>query len=94
MKLVLDASQVLNIAHDIGDRTLEARAYAGLGHAARSKGDFGQAKAFHEQQLDNALQTKDKVSDMRICLRGGCRSGFVRLIHLGENFCFVRLVSL
>ncbi len=53
--------QVLNIAHDIGDRTLEARAYAGLGHAARSKGDHAQAKSFHEKQLDNALQTKDRV---------------------------------
>ena len=53
--------QVLNIAHDIRDRTLEARAYAGLGHAARSKGDHAQAKNYHEKQLDNALQTKDKV---------------------------------
>ena len=53
---------MLNIAHDIRDRTLEARAYAGLGHAARSKGDHAQAKSFHEKQLDNALQTKDKVS--------------------------------
>lgn len=53
---------MLNIAHDLEERTLEARAYAGLGHAARSKADYGQAKHFHEKQLDNALQTKDKVS--------------------------------
>ena len=58
---------MLSIAHDIRDRTLEARAYAGLGHAARSKGDHAQAKTYHEQQLDNALQTKDKVSVISLC---------------------------
>ena len=70
--------QVLNIAHDIRDRTLEARAYAGLGHAARSKGDHAQAKNYHEKQLDNALQTKDKVCLILLAIICVCNSKFLQ----------------
>lgn len=33
---------VLRIAQDLGDRAVEARAFAGLGHAARCAGDYNQ----------------------------------------------------
>lgn len=33
---------VLRIAKELGDRAVEARAYAGLGHAARCAGDYQQ----------------------------------------------------
>lgn len=33
---------VLRIAQDLGDHAVEARAYAGLGHAARCAGDYTQ----------------------------------------------------
>jgi tetratricopeptide (TPR) repeat protein len=33
---------VLRIAQELGDRAVEARAYAGLGHAARCAGDYTQ----------------------------------------------------
>lgn len=33
---------VLRIAQELGDRAVEARAYAGLGHAARCAGDYNQ----------------------------------------------------
>lgn len=33
---------VLRIAQELGDRAIEARAYAGLGHAARCAGDYKQ----------------------------------------------------
>lgn len=31
---------VLKIAQELGDKAVEARAYAGLGHAARCAGDY------------------------------------------------------
>lgn len=46
---------------------MEARAYAGLGHAARCAGDYAQAKYWHERQLDMALATRDKVGEGRAC---------------------------
>lgn len=46
---------------------MEARAYAGLGHAARCAGDYAQAKHWHERQLDMALATRDKVAEGRAC---------------------------
>lgn len=48
-------------------RSVEARAYAGLGHAARCAGDYTQAKQWHERQLDVALTTRDKVGEGRAC---------------------------
>lgn len=48
-------------------RSVEARAYAGLGHAARCAGDYAQAKHWHERQLDMALATRDKVAEGRAC---------------------------
>ncbi|GBP96131.1 Tetratricopeptide repeat protein 28 [Eumeta japonica] len=44
----------------LGDRAIEARAYAGLGHAARCAGEYTQAKKWHERQLDVALTARDK----------------------------------
>lgn len=48
-------------------RSVEARAYAGLGHASRCAGDYVQAKQWHERQLDVALSTRDKVGEGRAC---------------------------
>lgn len=48
-------------------RSVEARAYAGLGHASRCAGDYAQAKQWHERQLDIALSTRDKVGEGRAC---------------------------
>ena len=59
-------NHVLRIAQALGDRTIEARAYAGLGHAARCMSDYAQAQTWHEKQLDMALTTKDKVRTRRI----------------------------
>ena len=53
--------RVLSLAQELGDKSIEARAYAGLGHAARCIGNSLQAKVWHEKQLDMALATKDKV---------------------------------
>ena len=53
---------MLRIAQELGDKTIEARAYAGLGHAARCMADYSQARRWHEKQLDVALHTKDKVT--------------------------------
>jgi tetratricopeptide (TPR) repeat protein len=58
---------VLKIAEQRSDKVLEARAYAGLGHAARCMQDYETAKSYHEKQLDNALETKDKVAEGRAC---------------------------
>ena len=52
---------MLSLAQELGDKSIEARAYAGLGHAARCIGNSLQAKVWHEKQLDMALATKDKV---------------------------------
>ena len=51
-------NNVLKIAQELKDKSIEARAYAGLGHAARCTGDIVQAKMWHEKQLDMALMTK------------------------------------
>lgn len=37
---------VLKIAQELGDKAVEARAYAGLGHAARCAGDYHQVSAW------------------------------------------------
>ena len=60
-------NHVLKIAQELKDRSIEARAYAGLGHAARCTGDILQAKMWHEKQLDMALATRDKVAEGRAC---------------------------
>ena len=60
-------NNVLKIAQELKDKSIEARAYAGLGHAARCTGDIVQAKMWHEKQLDMALNTKDKVAEGRAC---------------------------
>ena len=58
-------NRVLSLAQELGDKSIEARAYAGLGHAARCIGNSLQAKVWHEKQLDMALATKDKVCFVR-----------------------------
>ena len=55
-------NNVLKIAQELKDKSIEARAYAGLGHAARCTGDIVQAKMWHEKQLDMALMTKVRVN--------------------------------
>ena len=59
--------QVLRISQEIGERTIEAKAYAGLGHAARCMGDLLQAKRWHERQLDIGLATKDRLVEGQAC---------------------------
>ena len=59
-------NHVLRIAQALGDRTIEARAYAGLGHATRCMSDYAQAQTWQEKQLDMALTTKYEVSTRRI----------------------------
>lgn len=54
--------QLMRVAQEIGDKSIEARAYAGLGHATRCTGDLQQAKQWYEKQLDISLVAKDKVS--------------------------------
>lgn len=39
------------------------RAYAGLGHAARCAGDYGQSKIWHNKQLEQALVARDKIGE-------------------------------
>ncbi|KAK2714191.1 hypothetical protein QYM36_008675, partial [Artemia franciscana] len=60
-------NHVLRIAQELGDKNIEARAYAGLGHAARCIGDYMQAKKWHEKQLDMALALRDKTAEGRAC---------------------------
>ena len=55
------SESVQSCAQALGDHTIEARAYAGLGHAARCMSDYAQAQTWHEKQLDMALATKDKA---------------------------------
>ncbi|CAB4063457.1 Tetratricopeptide repeat protein 28 [Lepeophtheirus salmonis] len=52
---------------ELQDMSIEARAYAGLGHAARCMNDLLGAKKWHEKQLDMALMTKDKIAEGRAC---------------------------
>ena len=52
-------NNVLRLATELKDHSIEARAYAGLGHAA--------AQTWHEKQLDMALKTRDKISEGRAC---------------------------
>ena len=70
-------NNVLKIAQELKDKSIEARAYAGLGHAARCTGDIVQAKMWHEKQLDMALNTKDKVAEGRACSNLGMYLKFV-----------------
>lgn len=53
--------RVLHLSRSLRDRSLEARACAGLGHAARCAGQLDGAKRWHERQLDAALGSRDKV---------------------------------
>ena len=64
------SESVQSCAQALGDHTIEARAYAGLGHAARCMSDYAQAQTWHEKQLDMALTTKDEVSTRRIDAEG------------------------
>lgn len=59
---------MLRLAQELGDKAIEARAYAGLGHAARCMGDYPQAKKWHEKQLDMALSTKVCIDRVHILL--------------------------
>ena len=70
-------NNVLKIAQELKDKSIEARAYAGLGHAARCTGDIVQAKMWHEKQLDMALNTKDKVAEGRACSNLGMYLKFI-----------------
>ena len=60
-------THVLRLASELKDLSIKARAYAGLGHAARCVGDQDAAKNWHEKQLDMALKTPDRVSEERAC---------------------------
>lgn len=48
---------VLRIAQELGDRAVEARAFAGLGHAARCAGDYNQVhpRPFSSRSSDFGL---------------------------------------
>ena len=78
-------NNVLKIAQELKDKSIEARAYAGLGHAARCTGDIVQAKMWHEKQLDMALNTKDKVAEGRACSNLGMYL-ITRSAHQTPNF--------
>jgi hypothetical protein len=92
--------EVLKIAEEKGDRTLEARAYAGLGHAARCASDLPQAKHYHEKQLDNALGTKDKVAEARACANLGiifhqlAEYDAALKLHRSVHLCYVSCYGL
>ncbi|CAG2108444.1 unnamed protein product, partial [Medioppia subpectinata] len=59
--------QVLRISQEIGDRMIESKAYAGLGHASRCMGDLLQAKRWHERQLNIGLVTKNRFIEGQAC---------------------------
>jgi len=42
---------VLRLAQELGDKVIEARAYAGLGHAARCAGNYSQVNFINETTL-------------------------------------------
>lgn len=46
---------VLRIAQELGDRAIEARAYAGLGHAARCAGDYQQVIQWQREKRLNCF---------------------------------------
>ena len=71
-------NNVLKIAQELKDKSIEARAYAGLGHAARCTGDIVQAKMWHEKQLDMALMTK--VSVILLDKANSCVAVFLDLL--------------
>lgn len=73
---------MLRISQEIGDRGIEAKAFAGLGHAARCMGDLIQAKRWYERQLDVALTMKDKLDEGRACSNLGI------VYHLLGNYAF------
>ena len=77
-------NNVLKIAQELKDKSIEARAYAGLGHAARCTGDIVQAKMWHEKQLDMALNTKDKVAEGRACSNLGMYLKFMYILWEGH----------
>lgn len=58
-------AEVLRISEELQERSIEARACAGLGHSARAIGDFQGAKKWYERQLDLALSTKDRAAEAR-----------------------------
>lgn len=47
---------VLRIAQELGDKAVEARAFAGLGHAARCAGDYNQVSCFTLQCIISTQQ--------------------------------------
>ncbi len=67
LDLIQFHEQVLRISQEIGDRTIEAKAFADLDHASRCMGHLIQAKRWHERQLDIALAMKDKLGEGRAC---------------------------
>ena len=92
-------NNVLKIAQELKDKSIEARAYAGLGHAARCTGDIVQAKMWHEKQLDMALNTKDKVAEGRACSNLGMYLKFMyilKFIHSEKTtkFCEIFILLL
>ena len=73
------------------DHTIEARAYAGLGHAARCMGDHVAAQNWHEKQLDMALKTRDKVAEGRACSNLGIV--YQLQVKKHENLIFLDFLS-
>ena len=66
------AAQHLAIAKEVGDRAWEGRAYANLGGAHQSIGDFYQAIEYHTQHLTIAKEVGDRAGEDSAygCLRG------------------------
>ena len=55
----------LKIAKEVEDRAGEGRAYANLGNALRSLGDFKKAIEYHERHLKIAKEVKDRAGEGR-----------------------------
>jgi tetratricopeptide (TPR) repeat protein len=54
---------VAAIAKEVGDRAGEGRAYANLGNAYESQGDFSQAIEYHTQHLAIAKEVGDRAGE-------------------------------
>ena len=59
--------EVLRLSLQLEDKAIEAKAYGGLGIAARQLGNLLQAKKFHEKQLETSLKLKDKSLEGMFC---------------------------
>lgn len=67
MIISINFSNYFSLSQELGDRNIEAKTCAGLGHSARCMGDLIQAKQWFERQLDIALAMKDKLGEGKSC---------------------------